>query len=151
MQNNLTEETKNQLMAAGLSKQQVNSQTTEALFNIFMNEDEKILIQEARRKVNEMTVLVSSLRSEYHELKKEIETVAGTWLDIAKAQEEHGALTDERAKNAVSLYASILKMNERTGAEGKYSVKAASYAIYSYLSQQGNHDILDDKPKEYND
>ena len=45
----MTEELKGQLMASGLSKQQVNSSTAKAVVDFLMNADGKALIQEARR------------------------------------------------------------------------------------------------------
>lgn len=139
----LSEDMIKRLIAAGISKQQANSSTADVVANFFMNEDEKTLIREARIQVSEMYNLLQDLRVEFSSLKKKIEETAGFLLDIAEAQEEHGAITDERAKNAVALYASILKMNERTKAEGKYSIRAASYAIYAYLNRSDNHNILD--------
>ena len=139
----LSEDMIKQFINAGIPKQQANSSTADAIANFFMNEDEKTLIREARIQVSGMSDLVSSLRSEYRELKKKMEDTAGFLVDIAESQEEYGAFTDERARNAVALYASILKMNERTKAEGKYSIRAASYAIYAYLNRSDNHNILD--------
>ena len=144
----ITEELKEQMMAAGLMKQQANSSTARAVVEFLMNADEKTLIQEAQRQVNEMKYLVSSLRREYQELKEKIDTVAGTLLDIAKAQEEHGALTDERAKNTITLYAAILEMNERKGAKGNESIENASYITYAYLGGQARRDIHYDKPRD---
>ena len=144
----ISEEMKKQLMAAGLNKQQANSSTAKAVVEFLMNADEKTLIQEAQRQVNEMQFLVSSLRREYRELKEKIDTVAGTLLDIAKAQEEHGALTDDRAKNTITLYAAILEMNERKGAKGNESIENASYITYAYLGGQARRDIHYDKPRD---
>lgn len=141
----LSEDMIKRLIAAGISKQQANSSTADVVANFFMNEDEKTLIRETRIQVSEMYNLLQDLRVEFSSLKKKIEETAGFLLDIAEAQEEHGAITDERAKNAVALYASILKMNERTGAEGKYLIRAASYTVYAYLNRSDNHDILDIK------
>jgi len=44
----MTEDLIRQLMAAGLTKQQATSVTTEKLIQIFMKEDGKILISEAK-------------------------------------------------------------------------------------------------------
>ena len=147
----ITEAMKKQLMAAGLSKQQVNSATADAVINAIMNEDEKTLIREARLQVNEMTDLVSSLRMEYQELKDKIGAVAGTLLDIAKAQEEHGALTDERARNALVFYAALLKMSESAGAKGSESVENAGYVTYAYLGGQAKREIHYDKTWDSDD
>lgn len=137
----ITEQMKEQLMAIGLTKQQAASATAEAVVNYLMNDDGKILIQEAQNQVTEMQELVNSLRREFLQLKKKIETVAGTLLDIAQAQEEHGAFTDEKARNAVALYGAIINMNERAGAKGADSVNNAGYVTYAFLGGQAKRDI----------
>lgn len=148
----ITEEMKKQLMvAAGLTKQQVNNATADAIVNYLMNAEEKVLIQEAQRQVKEMQSLVISLRKEYRELKEKIEAVAGTLLDIAKAQEEHGALTDERARNVLVFYAALLKMNERTGAKSSENVESAGYVTYAYLGGQAKRDIHYDNSRDDDD
>lgn len=143
----ITEQMKEQLMAAGLSKQQATSATAEAVVNYLMNEDEKVLIQEAKNQVAEMEKLVYALRAEYSQLKQKIDSVAGVILDIAKAQEEHGAFTDEKAKNAVALYGAIINMNDRAGARGTDSVNNAGYVTYAYLGGQARREIRYDKPQ----
>ena len=147
----ITEEIKEHLMSKGLTKQQVNSATTEALFNILMNEDGKSLIQEARLQVIEMQNLVSSLREEYRELKKKIEGSMGLLLDMAKAQEEYGHLTDERARNALFFYAAMLKMNIDAGANGSEAVEHAGYDFWSFFGGQARRDIHYDKPQDDDD
>ena len=97
------------------------------------------------------TVLVISLHSEYRALKKKVEETAGLLLDIANAQEEHGALTDERARNAIIFHAALLKMNERAGANGSESVESAGYITYAYLGGEARHDIYYDRPRNSDD
>ena len=147
----ISKELKEQLMAFGLNKQQVNSSTAKAVAEFLMNADEKTLIQEAQRQVTEMSSIVKSLRSEYQLLKGKIDTVAGFLLDIAKAQEEHGILTDDRAKNTVALYAALLNMNERAGAKGNDSVSNAGYVTYAYLGGQAKRDIRYNNPRDCDD
>ena len=57
----MTEDLIRQLIAAGLTKQQATSVTTQKLVNIFMKEDGKILISEAKRQVDEMRSLLANL------------------------------------------------------------------------------------------
>ena len=52
----MTQELIKQLMEAGLTKQQATSVTAETLTNLYMNEDGKMLIAEARRQVIEMEI-----------------------------------------------------------------------------------------------
>lgn len=151
MTTKISDEMKEKLIAAGLTKHQANSATAGAVVNILMNEDEKMLIQEARIQVNEMSETVASLREDYAELKHRFEELAGFLLDIAKAQEKHGGITDERARNTVALYAALLSMNERAGAKGSDSVNNAGYVTYAYLGGQARRDIHYDKPRDYDD
>ncbi len=147
----ISEEMKEQLMVAGLTKQQVNSTTADTVVNFLMPDNAKALIQEAQLQVDDMRSLVASLRKEYSALKEKIDTVAGTLLAIAEAQEEHGTVTDEKAKNAITLYASILNMNKREGVQGSDSVESAGYVTYAYLGGQARRDIHYDKSHDFGD
>lgn len=137
----LSEKMKEQLMDMGLSKQQANSLTAEVVVDSFMNADEKTLLVEAQRQVQEMSDIVKDLRCESLRLVEKIDTAAGFLVDIAQAQEEHGILTDDKAKNAVALYAALLKMNERAGVRGMDSVESAGYITYAYLGGQAKREI----------
>ena len=61
----MTNDMISRLMAAGLTKQQATSVTAEALVNLFMPDDGKILMREAQGRVKEMecTSLCESFRS----------------------------------------------------------------------------------------
>ncbi len=130
-----------QLMAAGLNKQQASSVTAETLVRLFMNEDEKILIAEAQRQVSEMHTIINNLKVEYNELLHKMSSVSDTILAIIQAQKEHGEITDEKAKNVVALYGALLSMNEQTGAEANDSVRSAGYVVYAYLGGQAKREI----------
>ena len=137
----ISEQMKDKLIAIGLSKQQATSATAEAVVNFLMNEDEKTLLQEARLQVQEMRNIVATLRHDYENIDYNFQKLAGFLRDIVNAQEEHGYLTDEKAQNAVALYAAILNMNERAGAHGADSVDNAGYVTYAYLGGQARRDI----------
>ena len=143
----ITELMRNQLLALGLSKQQATSSTADIIINHLIPDDGKLLIQEAKNQVAEMQEIIKSLRIEFSSLKMKIDAVAGVLLDIAKAQEEHGVLTDDKARNAVTLYASIINMNERAGAKGADSVNNAGYVTYAFLGGQAKRDVRYDKPQ----
>lgn len=66
----MTDELIRRLIAAGLNKQQATSVTAETLVKLFMPEDGKMLLEEARRQVTEMQRTVNQLKIEYGELKK---------------------------------------------------------------------------------
>ena len=137
----MTDEMIKRLIAAGLSKQQASSVTAETLVNLFMNDNGRILIREAQRQVSEMQALVNSLKAEYTTLLQKMNNISDTILAITEAQDTHGAITDEKAKNVVALYAALLAMNEKAGADGIDSVRNAGYATYAYLGGQAKREI----------
>ena len=146
----MTEELKKQLMAAGLTKQQAASVTAETLVNLFMQEDGKTLIAEAKRQVNEMKNLISLLKIEYLSLQKKIQDISDTLLAISDAQKIHGEVTDAKAKNLIALYGALLTMNERCGSSGSDAVTNASYVTYAYLGGQAKREntYYYEKPRE---
>ena len=137
----MTDDLKERLIAAGLTKQQASSATAETLVRLFMNDDGKILIREARQQVSEMRELVLSLRHDYNSVMEKMNAVSATILSITEAQSEYGAITDEKAKNVVALYAALLSMNEKAGADGSDAVRNASYVVYAYLGGQAKRQI----------
>lgn len=147
----MTDDLKERLMAAGLTKQQASSATAETLVRLFMSDDGKILIREARQQVSEMQELVHGLRHDYNSLLEKMNTVSATILSITEAQSEYGAITDEKAKNVVALYAALLSMNEKAGADGSDAVRNASYVVYAYLGGQAKRQITytDNKQPSY--
>lgn len=137
----MTNDLKERLIAAGLTKQQASSTTAETLVHLFMNDDGKILIHEARQQVSEMRELVLSLRHDYNSVLEKMNTVSATIISITEAQNEYGTITDEKAKNVVALYAALLSMNEKAGADGSDAVRNASYVVYAYLGGQAKRQI----------
>ena len=137
----MTDDLKNRLIAAGLTKQQASSATAETLVRLFMDDDGKTLIHEACQQVLEMQNLVLSLRHDYNSVLEKMSAVSDTILSITKAQSEYGTITDEKAKNVIALYATLLSMNEKAGADGLDSVRNASYVVYAYLGGQAKRQI----------
>lgn len=137
----MTDDLKERLIAAGLTKQQATSATAETLVRLFMNDDSKILIHEAKQQVTEMRELVSHLQQDYYSLLEKMESVSDTILSITEAQNEYGTITDNKAKTVLALYAALLSMNEKAGAEGAEAVRDASYVVYAYLGGQAKRQI----------
>lgn len=137
----MTDELKERLMAAGLTKQQASSATAETLVRLFMSDDGKILIHEAHQQVSEMQKLVIKLHHDYNTIMEKMGAVSDTILSITETQNEYGAITDEKAKNVVALYAALLNMNEKAGADGSDAVRNASYVVYAYLGGQAKRQI----------
>ena len=119
----MTEDLIRRLMAAGLTKQQASSVTAETLVKLFMPDDGKVLIREAQGQVAEMRQFVNDLKKEYTDLKRKVEGLSDTLLAISEAQKEHGVITDEKARNVVALYAALLTMGEKAGADAEDAVR----------------------------
>ena len=137
----MTDDLIRRLIAAGLTKQQASSTTAETLVRLFMPEDGKMLIREAKQQVAEMHATVSSLRKEYDDLSAKITQLSAHVLAAIDAQKEFGSITDEKARNAVALYSALLGMNQRAGADGAEAVRNAGYVMYAYLGGQARRDI----------
>ena len=97
----MTEELKERLMAAGLTKQQASSATAETLVRLFMDDDSKILIREAQQQVSEMRELVRKLHHDYNSIIEKMNSVSDTLLSITEAQNEYGVITDSLASTFV--------------------------------------------------
>lgn len=137
----MTDDLIRRLIAAGLTKQQASSTTAETLVRLFMPEDGKMLIREARQQVAEMQATVNALQREYNELSAKIKQLSDNVLAAIEAQKEFGSITDEKARNTVALYSALLGMNQRAGADGTEAVQNAGYVMYAYLGGQARRDI----------
>jgi hypothetical protein len=60
---------------------------------------------------------------------------------ITEAQREHGAITDEKARNVVALYAALIGMSEKAGADATEAVRNAGYVLYAYLGGEAKREI----------
>ncbi len=137
----ISDELIRQFMSFGLSKQQATSTTTEKLVEYFMPDEGKSLILEAKRQVSAMEDMVNMLDDEYHKLVRKMKEMSDTITAIAEAREKYGEVTDEKAKNVIALYGSLLEMNEKAGADGNDSVRNAGYVLYAYLGGQAKRDV----------
>ena len=137
----MTDDLIRRLIAAGLTKQQASSTTAETLVRLFMPEDGKMLIREARQQVAEMQATVNALQRDYNELSAKIKQLSDNVLAAIEAQKEFGSITDEKARNTVALYSALLGMNQRAGADGTEAVQNAGYVMYAYLGGQARRDI----------
>lgn len=144
----ITDDMVKQLMSAGLTKQQATSATAETLIDLFMDEGSKVLVMEARQQVSEMKKMLNSLRDEYRDLMKKMEEAAGILAAVSETQKEYGEITDEKAKTVVALYAALLSINNRIGANPTESVRNAGYVLYAFLGGQARRDITYLSPED---
>ena len=147
----MTKELIDQLMAFGLTKAQATSATAEALTQFYMQEDGKVLIAEASRQVERMKDMVDKYAAKHKEIMEAIEKLSHVFEVLVEAQATHGVPTDEKAKNTIALYGSLLAMSERMGASGVLSVENAGYITYAYLGGQASRNIVytESKPDPY--
>lgn len=144
----ITDDMVKQLMSAGLTKQQATSATAETLIDLFMDEGSKVLVMEARQQVSEMKKMLNSLRDEYRDLMNKMEEAAGILAAVSETQKEYGEITDEKAKTVVALYAALLSINNRIGANPTESVRNAGYVLYAFLGGQARRDIAYFSPED---
>ena len=115
----MTEDLIKRLMLAGLTKQQATSTTANTLVRLFMPEDGKMLLQEAKQQVAEMQALVDRLKDEYTNLQGKLDSLSATLIAVSEAQEQHGPVTDEKARNIIALYGALLAMSQKAGADAE--------------------------------
>ena len=137
----MTEDLIKRLMLAGLTKQQATSTTANTLVRLFMPEDGKMLLQEAKQQVAEMQALVDRLKDEYTNLQGKLDSLSATLIAVSEAQEKHGSVTDEKARNIIALYGALLAMSQKAGADAEDAVRNVSYILYAYLGGQARRDI----------
>lgn len=137
----MTDDLMRKLMAAGLSKSQATSVTAETLVKLFMPDDGKALIAEAKRQVAEMHDTVSKLQKEYIDLKKDIDNISQVLLSIKDAQDTYGSVSEDKAKEIIALYGALLSMNQKAGVGSSESVQNAGYIVYAYLGGQAKREI----------
>ena len=119
MLSRLLEDLIRRLMFAGLTKQQATSTTANTLVRLFMPENGKMLIQEARQQVAEIKAHVDKLKGEYNELKGRLDSLSAFQIAVSEAQEQHGPVTDEKARNIIALYGALLAMSQKAGADAE--------------------------------
>jgi len=137
----MTDYLKEQLLRAGLTKQQISSVTAETMAQVLMDEDSTILLKEAQKQVQEMKQIVCDLKREYYLTMEKISAMSKTLLAVQEIQEQYGEINDEKAKTVLALYGAILEMNQKVGADSADCIKSAGYIAYAYLGGQAKRDI----------
>ena len=136
----ISNEMKNYLMAqGGMTKQQVESSTAAKCIEALMDENSAMLMMEAKNQVDQMRKEFRTLKNSYTELSDAI-------LSIVEAQNEYGNITDIKAMNALSLYASVMALNEKLHVNPDSSCRAAGYITYAYLA--GENSVLNETESE---
>ncbi len=138
----MTEEFVKELIRHGLSEQQARSKTAEKMADYFTTEaGGAVILDEAGRQVDEMERMCEDMRRKHDSIARQMETVTGTLQAIREVQEEYGDVTEEKAKNAIALYAGLISVARKAGADGADAVENASYILYAYLGGQAARNI----------
>ena len=142
----LSNDTKEWLVAQGLTKQQADSITADVTVRAFLadNKDASLVLAEANAQVEMMRKIVNEAQAQLRNLKEELSATTDVILSIREAQEEHGAIADQRAKDALALYAALLNMNKKMGTNGLDAITPAGYMVYAYLGGQARRNINND-------
>lgn len=116
----MKDEIRQVLIANGVTKQQANSFTAEAVVSALIPNEAQVLIKEAKAQVDEAV--------------REVKSIGKTVSAIADAYGKYGTLSDTRAANALALYAAAMEINEKLRVDPNESAKAGSYMTWAYLS-----------------
>lgn len=124
------------LMANGLNRTQAESATANLIVNALMSEDGKALANEAAHQVKQMKEELAELRGYVNTTKQKLESSLSALAAITEAEKNYGTITDEKARTALALYASLVKVGIDSGASESSSVINAGYIVYAFLGGQ---------------
>lgn len=99
-------------------------------------------LDEMREAANNITQNATALRQRIHEYERKIETLGETLQPIIDAAQEYGSVTSEKARDALALYAALLKLNRATTTDGVKAVEGASYVVYAFLGGQATRSTV---------
>lgn len=130
---------------AGLSKQQTDSATFRETVDWFLSQSgEKELKVEMQRQVQESREQVRKMGKLYDDTLKKVQPL----LDVSESSE---GLSDERAKNAIALYAGLLNIIDKrfyNKVDADKTVNSLSYILWAYLGGQLTPEMLETQTKQ---
>ena len=135
------------LVANGLSRTQAASQTAEIVIQTLNTDDNNDLIAYTKSKCDTMIrntqSQISEMKATHEKLSNEVSEISNTILAIKSASEEWGGISDQRAKDAISLYSALLEVSKKHGAT---DITGASYIVYAYLG--GDKSVISKNDKD---
>lgn len=99
------------------------------------------MLVDRRSQRDEMNKTVQALQRDYNGLKSKLDAISSTLNSITEAQEKYGSVSDETARNVIALYASLLNMGIKAGADPAEAVSNAGYILYAYLGGQAKREV----------
>ena len=137
------------LMDAGLSKQQAMSKTAAVVAEMLNTEDGKELIRltndKCQRLITKTTAELEKMRQTHIRLSEEVKGISDDILAIKESTEEWGELSDQKAKDAISLYSALLAVSKKYGSA---DIEGAGYMVYAYLGGQAARNIFTSNPQK---
>lgn len=126
----------------GLSNAQARSAAVEKILEAHEDELDAAARQNAAEIVATMRNKASALEVKANALEHKIIALADGLQPIIDAANDYGTVTSEKAKDALALYAALLKMNKAATIDGAKAVEAASYVVYAFLGGQAARNIV---------
>jgi len=119
-----------ELKKMGLNNSQIDSLAARTAVEFFLNNSgQAILFGELRDSVIAAMKKYDDLIAQMEEMGKVIKT-------ISDATEEYGTPVDEKVRDAISMYATMIRINAAIGVDPNESAKGASYAMWAYWTGQ---------------
>ena len=140
---------------AGLNKQQAESSTFEKTVDWLMDSNGKEIqaemqrqIQEAKDQVVRMGRLYDSTAERMGKLYDNTLKKMQPLLDV---HENSDGVTDERAKNALGLYAGLLNIidNKFSTVDADKTINSLSYILWAYLGGQPTQEMLEIQKEQW--
>ena len=132
-----------QLMQRGLTYQQASSKGVGLAAEILKTDEDRLLMKDTRVACAEMMQDVKEAKAaalaQAAEAEAKVKEISDVVLRIKEAADENGGLTDERAKNALALYASLIDVGGKVNEE--VALESAGYIVYAYLGGQAARNI----------
>lgn len=126
-----------ELMKRGLNKSQANAKSIATIAELLSSDNSKAAERLISDKCDFMIARAESelkkMRELHSKLSGEIESISSTILAIEKSQKEWGEISDQKAKDALSLYAALLAISKEYGGA---DIEGAGYMIYAFLGGQ---------------
>ena len=135
-----------ELMKRGLNKSQANGKSIATIAELLASDNSKAADRYVSDRCNFMISRAESelkkMRETHSKLASEVESISKTILAIEKSQKEWGEISDQKAKDAISLYAALLAVSKEYGGT---DIGGAGYMVWAFLGGQARR-IFESKP-----
>lgn len=138
-----TESIKELLYKNGLNKAQVESNTAKVMTKILFGEEGINTVDEVKNKCAEIITncqkSVDEICRNYRDYKEKIDKIGDLILAVKDSTEEYGEIKDQKFKDAICMYATLLTIQRKCGISDP---DGASYMVYAALGGQAARNII---------